>query len=225
MSILFGAVNRLVSCNNSVVNPTVFTIMCWFKTTSTTGGVLIGFGASQSSLSSNYDRLIYMLNNGSITFGVYTGVCVTINSGTAYNDGAWHHVAASISSSGMVLYVDGVQVGTNSNTVPQNFTGYWKIGYENLSGWPGTVSSNYYFIGSIDDARVYTLALSTNVIQTIATVQGKDGVYDSIFFRWKLNEGGIGSTATTIQDTSYGANHGAASNTPTYDEIWARKHA
>ena len=59
----------------------------------------------------NYDRHIYLDGAGKVWFGVYNGGDDTISTPTSYNDGSWHMAAATISSSGMALYVDGVLRG------------------------------------------------------------------------------------------------------------------
>ena len=44
-------------------------------------------------------------------------------------------------------------------SVPRLYTGFWRLGGDNLAGWPNTGSSQY-FAGTIDDAAVYPTALS-----------------------------------------------------------------
>ena len=85
--------------------------------------------------SSNYDRHIYMMNDGQLVFGVWTGQTETIESPNVYNDGQWHYVVATLGPSGMALYVDGQLIGTNSTTTAQAYTGYWRVGGDNLNGW------------------------------------------------------------------------------------------
>ena len=50
----------------------------WFKTTTTTGGQIIGFGDAKSGPRSNYDRHVYMLDDGQLRFGIWTGQANTI---------------------------------------------------------------------------------------------------------------------------------------------------
>ncbi len=107
------AVNQFVSSNAQFANPTVYSLEAWFKTTTTSGGKIIGFGDVQTGISTNYDRHVYMQNDGRLVFGAWTGVANTITSASAYNDNAWHHVVATQSGNGMKLYVDGELVGTN----------------------------------------------------------------------------------------------------------------
>ncbi|WP_130011476.1 PKD domain-containing protein [Serinicoccus sediminis] len=144
------------SPDTAVNDPGEFSVETWFSTTSTRGGKLIGFGNAASGLSSSYDRHIYMRNNGTLTFGVWTGAENTITSTDAYNDGQWHHVVGVQGPAGMALYVDGELVGTHPQTDAQAYTGYWRIGGDRV--WSG--ASSGYLQGSLDEAAVYSTPLS-----------------------------------------------------------------
>jgi signal peptidase I len=153
-----------VTTSALVTGPNVFTVATWLRTTTTTGGKLIGFGNAQSGPSSAYDRQIYMNNAGKLVFGVYNGGYFTITTSSSYNDGQPHYVAATLSSSGMALYVDGARVGTNFGTIrAEAQNGYWRVGYDNTSGWPTAPTSNY-FKGDLDDTAVYLTALTATQV-------------------------------------------------------------
>lgn len=156
----FNGSSQYISTSNAYTNPTDFTISIWFKTASTTGGRLIGFGREQTGSSGQYDRHIYMNNAGQIYFGIYSGTVKTASSVASYNDNNWHLATATLSATtGMVLYIDGAQVGANPAVAAENYAGYWKIGYDNLSGWTSQPSS-FYFNGALDDALIYHSALT-----------------------------------------------------------------
>jgi len=117
-------------------------------------------GDTQTGNSVNADRAVYMANSGQLYFGVSAGAVRTINSALSYNDGFVHHVVATLSSAGMFLDVDGSQVASDpTTTTAQNYTGYWRVGEDNLAGWPSAPTSNF-FNGIIDDVAVYPSALS-----------------------------------------------------------------
>jgi hypothetical protein len=162
----FNGATQYAYSNASYSDPGTFTIEAWFKTTTTAGGKIVGFGNSQTASSSNYDRHLYMANNGEIFFGVYPGAVETINSTAAYNDGNPHYVVATLSSAGMFLYIDGALAASNPTvTSAQNYTGYWRIGDDNLAGWPSPPTSDY-FNGTIDEVAVYPTALSLQQVET-----------------------------------------------------------
>lgn len=146
---------------NSVTDPTAYSEELWFKTTTSSGGKLIGFGDQRSGLSSNYDRHVYMLDSGQLVFGVWTGQANTVKSPNAYNDGQWHYLVAAQGADGMHLYVDGQQVGSDPQSGSQSYTGYWRVGGD--SSWGG--DSNY-FAGSIDEVAVYSRELSASDVDS-----------------------------------------------------------
>ncbi len=151
--------------NASYTNPNPFTIEAWFKTATTSGGQIAGFGGSQTGESNPNDRHLYMANNGELVFGVYPGEVKSINSATAYNDNKSHYVVATLSSAGMFLYVDGALVASNATvTSAQSYTGYWRVGYDLLAGWPSTPTS-YFLKGTIDEVAIYPTALSLQRVQ------------------------------------------------------------
>jgi hypothetical protein len=65
---------------------------------------------------------------------------------------------------GMALYVDGALVGTNPNTASQSYSGYWRVGYDNLAAWGPTTPSRSFFTGTLDEVAVYPLALSAAAV-------------------------------------------------------------
>ena len=171
----FDGQSGAVTAQNSVTGPQTFSIEGWFKTTTNTGGKLIGFGNTQTGMSSNYDRHIYMMNDGQLVFGVWNNATETVETPNVYNDGQWHYVVATYdasnnSGSNLALYVDGRLVGTGNSSSAQGYSGYWRVGGDNLNGWnldpwgsnsQGTTQPNsYYFNGTMADVAVYPTALS-----------------------------------------------------------------
>jgi hypothetical protein len=166
----FDGNTGLVTAQNQVTGPQQFSVEGWFKTSTDDGGKLIGFGNNQTGSSSNYDRHIYMMNDGQLVFGVYNSGTQTIETPDVYNDGAWHHVVATYNGTNLALYVDGQLIGTNTSSSAQAYSGYWRVGGDNLNGWnldpwgsnsQGTTQPHsYYFSGTIADVAVYPTALS-----------------------------------------------------------------
>ncbi|MEN0083467.1 MAG: PKD domain-containing protein [Leifsonia sp.] len=154
-----GSNGGVIASSQQVSNPTTYTEQVWFKTSTTKGGKLIGFGDQQSGLSSNYDRHVYMQDDGRLVFGVWTGQANTITTPTALNDNQWHMVVATQGPDGMSLYIDGQLVGTNPQTQAQSYNGYWRIGGDNTWG-----STGPYFSGTLDEAAVYSTELTAQQI-------------------------------------------------------------
>ena len=207
-----GSTTGLAATNNAIPGPNTFTEEAWFKTTSTSGGKILGFGNANTGTSSSYDRHIYMDGSGHLYFGVYNGNTTTISTPNALNDGQYHYVVASLSSAGMSLYVDGKFVGNNSNTVAQAYNGYWRVGGD--SSWSGA----NFFTGTIDDVAIYPTVLTTAQIRqhyidsgrTFAGITapadsyGKTIYNDSPNLYYRMDE----TSGTTATDVSGNGNDG-----------------
>ena len=168
-----GQDDGIVAENSTQATTPSFSIESWIKTTSTSGGKIVGYGDSNSTDSSSYDRHVYMDDAGHIFFGVYPNAVRTVRSAGTYNNGSWHHIVASLSStSGMALYVDGKKVGSDASTTSaQDYTGYWRIGGDNINGWDNQPTSNK-IAGDIDDVAIYPSALSLAQVQKHYTDAG-----------------------------------------------------
>ena len=74
-------------------------------------------------------------------------------------------VTATMSSAGMRLYVDGVLVGSRTDTTAgEPYLGYWRLGGDNLDGWPSRPPTRN-FIGSVDEVAIYPTALTAGQVQ------------------------------------------------------------
>ena len=193
----FNGSSQYVSTSTSYLNPSVFTISIWFRAT-VAGGKLIGLGSSVTGFSQSADRHIYMANDGKVFFGTKPNTYKTISSTSSYADGNWHMATATMSSAGIVLYIDGVQVASDATTTSgESYTGYWRIGYDNIDGWPST-PTNRYFTGDLDDVYIYSRAL--NASEVLALYNSGDGV---------TNNGPVcaGTTLTLMANTLTGATY------------------
>jgi signal peptidase I len=163
---LNGGGARLISGGTAVSGPTTYSVELWFKTTTVTGGKLIGFESTQSSTSSKFDRHVFMRNDGRLSFGGWSGNTRIITTTAAYNNGAWHHLVVTARPTGgspnyeqSTIYVDGVSVVSSTSSPVTSYTGWWRVGYGNLSS-----GSNYPasadFAGSIDNVAVYNTELT-----------------------------------------------------------------
>ena len=197
---LNGTTSQIVA-SQPITDPTTYTEEMWFKTTTTSGGTLMGFGTSPSgTTSTSRDRIVYMANNGQIYFGVYAGTPVTINTPLSYNDGAWHHLVATQGPDGMHLYVDGQPVAANTTAGAQSYLGYWRVGAENLAGWSNSPTSNY-FAGTLSDVAFYSAELSAG--QVLADYQAAPPPPPSCPVGWTCSD--IGGPLPTGHQTLTGS--------------------
>ncbi len=168
-----GSTSGTAGTNTAVAAPQSFSIETWFKTTSVSGGEIVGFGSSNSGNSSTNDRTVYLDNLGHVSFGVNPGTVKSISSSGRYNDGVWHHVVAILGAGGMALDVDGVQVAQDASTsAAQARNGYWRIGGDNLSGWPSMPLSGF-LSGTIDEVALYPAALTLTQVRKHYTDSGR----------------------------------------------------
>lgn len=161
----------LVTAQTKITSPSTFSIELWFQTTTTVGGELAGFSSSQTGgTAASFDRQIWMTNDGHLAFGVH-GSSQAVLSADAYNDGRWHHVVATFSpKTGLALYVDGARAGTNSGKAISSYSGYWRVGGGDLTGWsldtqpnarPATAPNDFFITGNIGDFAVYPNVLTS----------------------------------------------------------------
>ncbi len=228
-----GSSSGYAASQTAIDGPQSFTISAWFKTTTRSGGKIVGFGDATSGNSSSYDRHVYMDNNGRIWFGVYPGSVQTLNTTGSYNDGRWHQVVASLSPAGMSLSLDGQQVASRTDiTSAQVYSGYWRVGGDNLSGWTNRPRSDY-FAGAIDDVAIFPTALSRFQVRTQYQTAGysipgvpaaptddfgKDVYTHDPSLYWRLGDA-VGST-TAVDSGAY-SNPGTVSGGVTFGQTGA----
>ena len=164
---------RIVLNENAVVAPNAYTVELWFRTTSTTGGYLVGFENSTTGISSVADRTVLMTPSGQLLVGEWSGLSsATLITPRSYNDGQWHHLVVTAAPRANLrqqatVHVDGVAVASGS--VTQGGTvlipfGYWRIGQGMVDtsrwGWGRSLA----FSGDIDAVAVYDKVLTAQQV-------------------------------------------------------------
>lgn len=163
----FNGTAQYIATSNSYVGPNTLTMSIWFKTTTNQGGALIGFSSNATGNGGSRDRFIYMTNDGRLVFGAAPGRNKrTITTSGKYNDGNWYLATATLGAGGMRLYVNGEQVGSNSATSGESYSGYWRIGHNDLSTWPDAPAT-FFFQGTLDDAAIYTRELAVDEVKAL----------------------------------------------------------
>ncbi|WP_426302602.1 PKD domain-containing protein [Arthrobacter sp. R-11] len=172
----FNGTTNSVAFNPTLAKrPNVFSTEAWFRTNTNSGGEIIGYGNSQSDVSADYDRVVYMSNIGRLFFGVQPngGTRFTINTASSYNNNLWHHVVATLGTNGMQLFVDGVlQASRTDVTTAWPIDAYWRIGGDNLSGWTSRPNSRY-LNGQIDEVAIYPTVLPLSRVQAHYVASGR----------------------------------------------------
>lgn len=158
-AVTFNGASGYVDLASSLSVPTTYSLSAWVKTTTTTGGLIAGFGAAATGASISVDRVLYLTNAGALVFGNNNLLKATVSATGPYNDGTWHHVMATVGASGMRLYVDGRQVASSATTATAAYTGYFRVGYDTLTGWPSAPTSSY-FKGTLDEVAAFSTTLT-----------------------------------------------------------------
>lgn len=107
-----GNTSSLIAPDPGAANDSdAMTWTLWFRTTSTSGGVLT---CSATAALVCGDRTTWLTNSGRLAFQVGTTQLLTSQS---WNSGAWHFMVAQLSrTSGMKLWVDGDLVAADAGT-------------------------------------------------------------------------------------------------------------
>jgi hypothetical protein len=111
---------------------------------------------------------MYLTNAGSVAFSAASGGSPSFfASGGKYNDGQWHLADAVVTSTGATVYVDGDRDITvkNNGSVGSNQTGYWRVGYDDLSNQGNHAPNSDYLAGSIDEVAIYNTALTAQQVK------------------------------------------------------------
>lgn len=151
------------------VNGGDFTVMAWIKYTATSGNhpifwaYNVGDQYSQTWLRAEpgSNRI-----HGRIQSGDNGG---SVMSSTAYNDGAWHHVAFQRQGTTLRLFVDGRPDGVA--TAP---TGTVSPARPFTMNFGRRLDGAQHFAGSLDEARLYKKALSSTEISRIRDTNAID---------------------------------------------------
>jgi hypothetical protein len=149
--------------------PDALTLSMWVDLSGGEGR-LLGFSNTATGTSTRYDRHLYLDNTGHVRFGIWTGTGTTIRSDAVVTGGR-HHIAATLGAAGMRLYVDGVlqtdqQPGVTQGE--QGYTGYWRLGWNTLAGWPGLTSATAVPVGTLDEVAIWDSQLTPTDIAALA---------------------------------------------------------
>ncbi|WP_179131194.1 LamG domain-containing protein [Candidatus Entotheonella palauensis] len=157
------------------IEPDIFSLSLWFNTTNTDnpwfGNTMISTDPDSFGCLHGYE--IVVRDGGRVLFGLDpTSSCGDgngVSSDDLLSDGAWHHVVAIYDSS-LKLYIDG-----NLQSDIVNDALYPKTNVSIRIGMTRNRNNdNRFFLGSIDDFRIYNRVLSDDEIQEL--FNGSPGV-------------------------------------------------
>ncbi|MEM4325638.1 MAG: phospholipase D-like domain-containing protein [Candidatus Nitrosocaldaceae archaeon] len=148
-----------------------FSVSAWFRTTMNNNSlvaIIVNKGGFQSDTpgtpQQNYGIWITGSNQGvrgkvQAGFEDANGRDYFVTSPNTYNDGQWHYAVVTYDGSTLNLYVDGSLVATRTNitAIPHTSNTPLVIGKDSND-------SKRYFIGDIDEVRIYNRALTAQEV-------------------------------------------------------------
>ena len=147
-----------------------FSVAAWFKASTNFGRDAFivnkgGTGSDSSGQNMNYG--IWMTKSEKIQAGFESTSAADhfVTSAKSYNDNQWHYAVVTYGGSTVILYIDGVQVGTKSTTGASPETSGTKpvrVGANSRV----TPPSNF-FTGQVDEVRVWNDDLTTQQIADV----------------------------------------------------------
>jgi len=165
----------------------------WFKTTTTTPSCLFGqANNTPPNTPASFVPVISITSTGAVRAEYWTSAIGEIVSTKSYNDGKWHHVAFTTSTSSQTLYIDGVQIGSRNGTLNHTWwtTTFIGTGYD-AGTRLSTTKTWKYCKANIDEVRVWDTILSQSTIKAwyYRSVTSSHPDYSSLRAYYNLDEG------------------------------------
>jgi len=203
------------------------TISAWFNTSTNhaaTGWIYSNYGTTTNNVAglaiNSSEQMTCLYRDGSAN----TAQATTTDT---WNDGAWHRASCVRDGTTARLYIDGVEVATNTNASLGTITTTTR---DISIGSYAVTPTSQFFTGLVDEVSVYNIALSPEQIAqdynagsavsfgaTAATEKSTlgDGAGAEPIASWNFDE----ATGTTANDTSGNGNDGTLTNMTNHDWV------
>ena len=163
----FNGISSKVVCgtNNRSITHSV-SVSAWVKTTVTTGNYFV---VEKYNWPSDRGYALFIKNGIPLmqarnTSGAGAHTYDYVNQQTFYvNDGQWHHIVGVVNQNNIEIWVDGVLEATATQTATNpdlTTTSNLNIGYNGYS-------SNNYFLGSIDEVKIFKSGIDSLQIDSL----------------------------------------------------------
>jgi len=162
-----GSPDRVVVPYSAQLNPEEdFTVSVWANVEPGSSGWRSPITARDDYPQRGY--IIYAGTDGNWQFWIGVGSGWSTAAGPPIQTGEWTHVAAVYTPGNQKLYINGELVGEASGTISLNTEKYLSIG----AGRTDMPAGDYFYVGKIDDVRLYNHALSEDDIKASMENQG-----------------------------------------------------
>ncbi|MEV0681664.1 LamG-like jellyroll fold domain-containing protein [Actinosynnema sp. NPDC050436] len=140
----------------------------WFKTTTTTGGVLLASGKNDAAHADQSQTvpILYVGTDGKLRGRFRNGQLAAITTTNPVNDGNWHHVVLAAGGGSQTLYLDGTAAGTQSGAIWSS-DAHLFVGHGRVDGadWPVKPTDTAgKFAGSLTHLAFYRRALTSGQV-------------------------------------------------------------
>ncbi|GAA2997286.1 hypothetical protein GCM10010483_47580 [Actinokineospora diospyrosa] len=183
------------STASEVAGASTATVEMWFRTSTTTGGVLLGEYTSipEGGLRDDDTPLIYVGSDGKLYGHFNNGQVAGIVTPNAVNDGQWHHLVLTADGAGQAMYLDAALVGTLAGSISSDATHVEvAIGTFDARPWPARPASGFSFL-AVDVAHLisYRSALPAARVSAHYAARGsltsfRGAVYPDVPHQWRL---------------------------------------
>ncbi|MDX2197125.1 MAG: LamG-like jellyroll fold domain-containing protein [Cytophagales bacterium] len=213
-----GVDDNVVISHNASLNAFPITIETWFKTSNNSGICYLGMVNKYFSTSYNGWSLYQLGSELRAYYYVDFSNNIDVETTLAgISDGLWHHASFVADETGGKIYIDGVLKGIQSwigtpgaSTTTQDVT---------LGAYPGNFQGGCgaapgYFIGELDQVRIWNRALCQTEIQSISSCETPSTI-SGLVANYKFNQGlggGPNTGITTLNDASGNSNNGVFNN-------------
>ena len=185
-----------------------FSVSAWFKTSSTALSAIVDKDW-WGTYPTGWSLMLNVNGTGTATFMIGDGSSPNINvtGGSNLNDDKWHQVVAVRSATNSYsLFIDGVNVGSSSET-KTNIDNSYAIGI----GARASRDNAFYFSGLIDEVRIWNVARTQAEIQEYIC---EDVSSESNLIAYYRMTNGSG---TSLTDNSAYSNTGTLYDGPTWE--------
>jgi Concanavalin A-like lectin/glucanases superfamily/K319L-like, PKD domain/Bacterial Ig domain len=193
---------------NTTSSVSKFSVAAWFKTSNDYKSD--AYIVNKAGAGDNMNYGIWMTNAEKVQAGfeTSTGKPMYATSPLSYSDGKWHYAVVTFDGSVINLYIDGFQVATQSASgSPDNG------GNEPVRMGANSQALNDYFIGDVDEIRVWKIALTPQQVidLNIGNFNTKDQVL-YLDFSQPINGSAINGSAINGSAINGSAINGSAIN-------------
>jgi hypothetical protein len=185
---------------NETSSVSKFSVAAWFKTSANYDSD--AFIVNKPGASDNLNYGIWMTSAEKLRGGFETsgGSPMYATSLQSYSDGMWHYVTVTYDGSDILLYVDGIQVATKKTS------GSPDMGDEPVRVGADSTALGDYFIGNVDEIRVWSIAL-TPIQVNDAYHDNADTKYQELYLGFSepieiLNATSVALNQTSLNQTS-----------------------